>query len=175
VSAQLGQSMRILGGGFGASVASVILLSAWLGAALFFSAATAPALFRVLPSRTLAGAVVGRTLPVVFVSGTVIGLVIAVLAWRAASPAYGRAVVAVSAAGVAVLRSVAQFAIGARIGRLRASLDTTLESLPAGDPVRAEFGRLHALSVACLGLAMLLAIIVLGTLVRQLSSAASRD
>ena len=45
------------------------MLALWLGAAGFFSAAVAPALFAVLPTRTLAGEVVGRVLPVVFYVG----------------------------------------------------------------------------------------------------------
>jgi hypothetical protein len=38
-------------------------LAFWLGAAAFFSVALAPVLFAVLPTRTLAGEVVGRVLP----------------------------------------------------------------------------------------------------------------
>jgi Domain of unknown function (DUF4149) len=175
VSAQLGQSARALSVGIGAPIASVILLSAWLGAALFFSVVAAPALFRVLPSRTLAGAVVGRTLPVVFVSGVVVGVIVALLAWRATPPAGVRLAVAGSAIGISVMCGIAQFGIGGRIAHLRASLGTTLESLPAGDPARAEFGRLHGLSVTSLGVAMLLAIVSLGALASHLSSTSPRD
>ena len=175
MSAQLGHSARVFTTGIGAPIASIILLSAWLGAALCFSALVAPALFRVLPNRTLAGAVVGRTLPVVFVAGTVVGLVVALLVWRTAPWARLRAAAAGSAIGVSVVCSIAQFGIGRRITQLRASLGATLESLPPGDPARAEFGRLHGLSVACLGLAMLLAVLALGLLVSHLSLASSRD
>ena len=175
MSAQLGQSARVLGVGIGAPIAWVVLLSAWFGAALFFSAAAAPALFRVLPSRTLAGAVVGRTLPVVLVSGTVVGVIVALLAWRATLSSRVRMTVALSAIGMAAMCAIAQFVIGGRIARLRASLGTTLESLPPGDPARTEFGRLHGLSVASLGLAMLLAIVALGALASYLSSTSPRD
>jgi len=48
-----------------------ILLSAWLGAGVLFATVVAPAAFAVLPSRALAGALVGRVLPVIFVSGIV--------------------------------------------------------------------------------------------------------
>jgi len=49
-------------------VLQLATLAVWLGAALFFSVAVAPALFAVLPSRTLAGEVVGRLLPGIFYS-----------------------------------------------------------------------------------------------------------
>jgi hypothetical protein len=175
VNAQLGQSVRMLAAAFGASIASVILLSAWLGAALFFSAAAAPALFRVLPSRALAGAVVGRTLPVVFVTGAVIGVVVAFLVSRATPLPRLRLTAAAGSVGMATMCAIAQFVIGGRIARLRASLQSTLESLPPGDPARVEFGRLHGYSVVPLGLAMLLATVALAALVGLLASATSRD
>ena len=52
--------------------AAFILLSAWLGAGVLFATVVAPAAFAVLPSRELAGALVGRVLPVIFVSGIVV-------------------------------------------------------------------------------------------------------
>jgi len=51
-----------------------ILLSAWLGAAVLVTTVVAPAAFAVLPSRTLAGALVGRVLPVLFIAGLVVAL-----------------------------------------------------------------------------------------------------
>ena len=164
MSPPLGQATRALAGGIGSSIGSIVLLAAWLGAALFFSAAMAPALFRLLPTPALAGAVVGRTLPVVLVSGVPVGIVVALVAWRS-TPATGpRLVTAICALGVAVMCAIAQFWIGGRIAHLRRSLGATLESLPPGDPARAAFGRLHALSVASLGLAVLLAVIALAAL-----------
>ena len=41
---------------------SLSLLDAWLGAAIFVAAFVAPAAFAVLPTRALAGAIVGRIL-----------------------------------------------------------------------------------------------------------------
>ena len=56
-----------------APLVQIVTLSLWLGAATFFSFAVAPALFATLPSRTMAGAVVGRTLPIVFYLGLAVG------------------------------------------------------------------------------------------------------
>jgi len=52
----------------------IVLLAAWLGAAIFFSVVVAQAAFAVLPTRTLAGALVGRILPVLFFAGMILGL-----------------------------------------------------------------------------------------------------
>ena len=175
MSAQVGQSARMLTPGVGWSLASTVVLSTWLGAALFFSAVAAPALFRVLPSRTLAGAVVGRTLPVLFVAGIVIGLLVALLTWPAAAPQRLRLAVSASAIAMASLCAIAQFVIGARISRLRASLQSTLEALPPNDPARLEFGRLHGYAVMSLGAAMLLAVFAVAALATHLAWAASTE
>jgi hypothetical protein len=152
---------RISGTHLGTIVLSVVLLAAWLGAALFFSAIVARAAFSVLPTRTLAGALVGRTLPALFLAGLVIGAVVMLLGLRDAPTAPWRATRVVTALGTALLCALAQFGIGGRIERLRAELGVDLAMLAAGDPARIAFGRLHALSVLALALAMVLAAIAL--------------
>src|SRR5437899_2098491 len=62
------------------TVIEVILLALWLGAGIVVSAVVAPAAFAVLPTRTLAGALVGRVLPVIFLSGIAVGAVVIALA-----------------------------------------------------------------------------------------------
>jgi hypothetical protein len=158
-------------GGGGTSIITVILLSAWLGAAIFFATVVAPAAFRVLPARSQAGALVGRTLPVVFVAGVAVGLACAFLTLREpAGSSPGRGVRWATELGVAALCAVGQFVIGGRIERLRAGLGTTLDALPPGDPARAAFGRWHALSVAALGAAMLLAVVALAVASRAVTA-----
>ncbi len=132
-----------------------LLLSAWLGAAVLFAAVVAPAAFAVLPSRALAGALVGRVLPVVFITGIVVALV-ALWLDRADT---GRSLRVRRAALVVVALScaAAQFAVGPRIERVRQEIGGPVEQLPPGDPRRVAFGRLHAASVAWLGLAMVAA------------------
>ena len=58
------------------TIVELSLLALWLGAALLFSAAVGPPLFAALPMRTLAGAVVGRILPVIFLSGMAVGIAV---------------------------------------------------------------------------------------------------
>jgi hypothetical protein len=141
-----------------------LLLSAWLGAALLFAAVVAPAAFAVLPERSLAGALVGRVLPVLFTSGLVLSLAGVFLD----RPGEGRYFLARRAAmlAIAVSCAVAQFVVAPRIARVRGEITGPLEQLPADDPRRAAFGRLHAVSVAWLGVAMVAAglTIVLGSL-----------
>lgn len=122
------------------------LLWVWLGAALLFVAVVAPAAFAVLPTRSLAGLLVGRILPIVFWSGALVGLVMAV-----AETGWPRIVAVV----LVVSALVAQLGVAPRIQRLRAELGPDIEAIDANDPRRLAFGRLHALSVALLGGAML--------------------
>lgn len=149
-------------------VATAVLLSLWIGAGVLFVAVVAPAAFAVLPSRSLAGLLVGRVLPVLFLSGIVVGLVAAALSLRGGPSAGWRL-----AGGILVAAACAAstFWVGGRIDRLRAEIGGALESLPPGDPQRALFGQLHALSVAGLGVAGLAA---LATLVATLLAMRAR-
>jgi hypothetical protein len=132
------------------------ILLLWLGGAILFAAIVAPTLFDTLPTRTLAGAVVGRVLPAIFYSGMVVGLATLVLdrrargewTWRGGTT--GGLIIFVSCA-------IAQLVISPRIERVRESIGGVLENLPTDDPRRAAFGRLHAVSVGWLGVAMLCA------------------
>jgi Domain of unknown function (DUF4149) len=123
----------------------------WLGAALLFVGVVAPAAFAVLPSRSLAGLLVGRVLPVIFWSGALVAgiLVVTQVAWRRA------AALTMLAACLA-----AQVGVAPRIQRLRAQLGPDIETVPAGDERRVAFGRLHGVSVALLGLGMACASVV---------------
>jgi hypothetical protein len=119
---------------------AALALAAWLGAAVLLAASVAPAAFAVLPSRTLAGAIVGRVLPVLFITGLAIGLGAALIesSWR-------RWAAFVMAGACAI----DQFSIGRRIHQLQGVSGTD------------AFRRLHALSVAFLGVAMIAALVVI--------------
>lgn len=143
------------------AMAVLFLVALWLGAVVFFSAAVAPAAFRVLPTRTLAGALVGATLPILFWTGALVGLGVLALAWI--RPGGGRrAILGVAGAVMLVATVAAQAIIAPRIEQLRSELPSTLDALGAEDPRRAEFGRLHGVSVALLGVAALAAAVVVG-------------
>jgi len=140
------------------ALASVVLSALWGGGALIVVTTVAPAAFRVLPTRALAGALIGQVLPVLFVSGLVVGTLSFVLAPRGAPRAMLRRI---GAAGTLAGCAVAQVVIGPRIAALRERIGPNLEALPSTDPLRVSFGTLHGLSVLSLGVAMIFAMVTL--------------
>lgn len=144
-------------------IADALLLSAWLGAAILFVASVAPAAFSVLPTRTLAGELVGRVLPVVFYSGMVIGAVTVALDLAARTGDRGRLA---ASALAAVSCAIAQIVVGSRIARLRAEIGGPIDALAPDDVRRIAFGKMHAWSVGWLGLAMVAATVALVLAVR---------
>src|SRR5579872_4042517 len=103
------------------ALAAGALTAAWLGAALLLAASVAPAAFAVLPSRTLAGAVVGRVLPVVFISG-LLGAAAALVLFLGLQAAGPRLAGLAAAALWAIFCAAAQFLVGPRIERLRVAI-----------------------------------------------------
>lgn len=136
-----------------------LVVALWGGAALLFTTVVAPSAFAVLPQRMLAGALVGRVLPVLFLTG----LGVAALAWGL-RPRIGANAQRAWTTGLVLLAlgcGLAQFGVGPRIQRLRAELPRDLEQVPQTDARRAAFGRLHGVSVAFLGLGMTGALVAL--------------
>jgi len=147
------------------ALVSIALLAAWLGAALIIAAVVAPAAFDVLPTRTLAGALVGRVLPTLFWSGIVVGLLVLWVGWRLPLPQVRTASAFILVAACAV----AQLVIAPRIERVRAAIGGPMDALDPSSPLRQAFGRLHGLSVACLGVGGLAALVTLVLLLRLTS------
>jgi hypothetical protein len=141
-------------------VVEATVVAAWLGAALLFTLIVAPSAFAVLPSRTLAGALVGRVLPVLFLSGVLLGAAVALSGFIDRDAAGLRRLV--TGLVLAISCAASQFVVGGRIARLREAIGPSLEALAPGDARRVLFGRLHALSVAGLGIGMLAAAAALG-------------
>jgi hypothetical protein len=143
--------------------AAALLVAAWLGAALITVAVVAPGAFAVLPSRAMAGTMVGRVLPVLFVAGIAAGVLVAA---AAGGSSIGRAARGAVTAGilVALACGVSQFAITPKLDRLRAGMGGPVDSLPADDARRVAFGLLHGYNVAGLGVAMVGAAACLGFL-----------
>jgi hypothetical protein len=138
----------------------VVAVSAWLGAALFLAAVVAPAAFGALPTRTLAGALIGQVLPTLLVSGAILGLALLVIESLGVPkvhriPRLAGAMLLASGCGVA------QLWVAPRIASIRREAGVVLDSLAADNPLRSEFGRLHMLSVLWLAVAILGAAAVL--------------
>lgn len=143
------------------AISTIALLSAWLGGALVVAFVVAPAAFSVLPSRTLAGALVGRVLPVIFWAGIAVGLFAAAI-----SPSLAARAVMGSSLMLAAACAVSLLVIGPRIASLRDAVGGPIDALDPADPRRLAFGRLHGLSVLGLGIGALAAIAALILLAR---------
>jgi uncharacterized protein DUF4149 len=139
-------------------VSEALLLAVWIGIAVFFSVVVAPAAFAALPSRALAGAIVGRVLPVIFLTGLLVGGLVAGMELSAVVRDWWRAGPALL---LTVSCAIAQFAVGGRIQRLRTAIGPSLDALAADDARRVAFGRLHALSVVWLAVGVAAAAVAL--------------
>ena len=145
----------------------LLLIAAWLGAAVFFSAAVAPAAFQVsrglhLPNPgEIAGALVNRTLGVINLSGFVISVLLIVLTVLVKKFYKTSSFVAqlVLLAVVLVSTAVGEWVIASRMRALRIAMEIPIEQVSTGDPMRVAFQALHGYSVAALSIAIIAALI----------------
>jgi hypothetical protein len=140
-------------GQLGAAI-ELVALSVWLGAAILVATVVAPAAFAVLPSRTVAGALVGRILPIIFIAGIAMAIIAAACEMTVSRSGLSIRLMAPLIA-IAAGCAIAQFVIAPRIERIRVVVGGPIEALDSNDPRRLMFGKLHAFSVLCLGIAML--------------------
>lgn len=145
----------------------LLLIAAWLGAAIFFSAAVAPAAFQVsrgfnLPNPgEIAGALVNRTLGVINLSGFVISVLLIVFtvllkkSYKASSFVAQLVLLTV----VLVSTAVGEWVIASRMRELRTAMAIPIEQVSAGDPMRVAFQALHGYSVGALSIAIIAALI----------------
>jgi uncharacterized membrane protein len=128
-------------------------LIVWLGGLIFFAFVLAPTAFSVLPSRHLAGTVVGRSLGALHWMGIVSGIVSGIV-FLAGSMLYSRlskGTLHILAARhlliclMLALTLVSQFGIIPRMDTLRASIGE-IDSVPPDNPARVQFDTLHVWS-----------------------------
>ena len=148
------------------------LVSLWLGAALFFSAAVAPAAFNVLRAvngTELAGTIVSLTLRVINVAGFATGVILLLLTLLFRKPRGVRFFVeALLLLVLAATNAVGHWIVAARMSALRLAMKLPVSDVPLHDPNRVAFDRLHLYSVALLSAGMIAAIIfVAGMMSRQ--------
>ncbi len=133
----------------------LLLTAFWLGAAVFFSVAVAPAAFGVLRDAQaanadgLAGAIVNKNLTIVNISGLIIGAVL-ILTSFVGTKSLSRVGVWTERILLFVLTAacaVGQFVIGAWIGILRLQMGKPIEEIGADDPLKIQFNALHKYSV----------------------------
>jgi uncharacterized membrane protein len=122
-------------------------LSIWLGSDVFLSFVVAPAAFSVLASRDQAGAIVGYSLARMHWIGIVCGLVILlvrILRIRSLTALVAPAVLCVVL--MIVLTVISQLAVSPKMAVLRVQMGS-IQATSAGNPLLAEFARLHTISV----------------------------
>lgn len=129
----------------------LLSLVVWLGGLIFLAFIVAPTAFTpgLLPTRHLAGTIVGRSLGVLHWMGIVSGI-----AFLIASMIYSRMTVGNARPLAArhllivlmlLLTVISQFAISPKMHAIRAEVGV-IDNVPLDSPLRAEFNRLHVWS-----------------------------
>jgi len=148
----------------------VMALGAWVGAIVYFAAVVTQGAFAVLPSRDEAGLLVGFTLGGLHLMG-----VIAAAVFVAASVALTkslRAFVEPAVLGLilmAALTIMSQSYVLPKMAVLRSQMGS-VDATPASDARRAEFDKLHSVSVDIEGGVLIIGLISLFLAVRRESS-----
>ena len=129
----------------------LLALVVWLGGLIFFAFVVAPTVFSpgLLPTRHLAGEIVGRSLGALHWMGVVSGIVFLItstihnrITSGRANPITGRHLLII---GMLLLTLISQFAISPRMLTLRAEAGV-IDNLALDSPIRVEFNRLHVWS-----------------------------
>jgi hypothetical protein len=145
----------------------VFALGAWVGSIIYFAAVVAQGAFRVLPTIDDAGRLVGFTLGGLHYMG-----VIAAVVYLVASVALGRSFVALVKPGpigvilMLLMTLGSQRIVTPRMDALRAQMGS-VQATASTDPLRAEFDRLHGVSVNLEGAVLLIGIASLFLTVRS--------
>jgi hypothetical protein len=147
----------------------MLLLAAWLGVAIYFSAVVAPSAFGVLRSfglpnaNEIAGTIVTRTLSVVNTSGFILSLLLLVTGF-VLRKSFGRVssyLQIVLLIVLAVTTGVGEWVIASRMRGLRAAMHCQIDLVPLSDANRMAFAALHGYSVAALSVAMIATLLVI--------------
>jgi uncharacterized membrane protein len=141
----------------------LLALVVWIGGIIFFSFVVAPALFSILPTRELAGAVVQRSLNVLHWIGLVSALVFLIAstldALNTPGVQYGISRNILMTIALA-LTLISQFGVTREMSRLRRDMGT-IDTVSAADSRRVEFNRLHTASTGLEGGVLLLGLATL--------------
>lgn len=144
------------------------LVSLWLGVASLFSFVVAPAAFKVLPSRTLAGDLVNRVLGMTEIIGIAVAVALVLLLFTAARE-HGRAfwfeLVSYAFMGLTMIAS--KFVVSRYLHELREKYGDALSSLPISHSGGEAFAEFHQFSVTLMSLNLLAALVWFVVLLRR--------
>jgi hypothetical protein len=160
----------------------LLLLGLWLGAAVFFGAAVAPALFNVLRgaglanANELAGSVVTRLLSFINRGGIEIALFLLVTAFfvNRNRSRFAQVAEVISIAIMAIMTGVSNWIISARMLALRASMGT-IDQVSPTDARRIEFDSLHRYSVMVMAVALVAGLVTFFIASRRDATVERRD
>jgi hypothetical protein len=154
----------------------LLSLALWIGSIFFFAAVVAPILFRVLPSRNLAGMVVTQSLYRLHWVGIVCGLVFLLCSFLLAfirggpSPFHAHDLVLLAMMAITLF---AHFGIERRMNSLKAEMGV-IDVVPQQDARRVEFNRLHNWSTKLEGSVFVFGVVLLFLVVREQDQARER-
>lgn len=147
----------------------VLSLGVWIGSIFFFAAVVAPTVFAVLPSRTLAGMVVSRSLFNLHWIGLICGLLFLLsaflLAWieGGSGPFHLRDLLLVAMMAITLY---AHYGVERRMNKLRTDMGV-IDVVPQQDARRVEFNRLHKWSTRMEGTVFFCGLALLFLVVRD--------
>jgi hypothetical protein len=147
-------------------------LGLWLGSDVFLSFVVAPGAFRILASRDQAGAIVGYSLGLMHAGGVICGVVF-LLALLARTRTFGSFVSPDSFCVVLMmaLTVVSQLAVSPKMAMLRVQMGS-IQATAEGNPLLAEFARLHRVSVSLESGVLLLGFAAMYFMARELERVA---
>ncbi len=138
-----------------------LALGTWLGSIIYFSFAVAPALFSALSRRDQAGTVVCIALGRLHNLGIIAGILYLVAnIGLARSPKVLAQPAALAVIAMLLLTVISQRHVIPRMAQLRTHM-VSVDATPPENPLRAEFDRLHKISVRLEGSVLLLGLIAL--------------
>ena len=144
-----------------------LCLGLWLGADAFLSFVVAPGAFMILGNRDAAGLMVGFSLARLHFAGIFLGALF-LLARLIRTRDFASFTTAAALCVVLMVLSTAasQFTVSNKMESLKRQM-VSVQNTPETDPLRAEFNRLHHISVAYEGAVLLLGFAALFLLVRE--------
>jgi hypothetical protein len=129
----------------------VLTLVVWLGGVIFLAFVEAPTVFSpgLLPTRHMAGSILGRSLDLLHYMAIASGIIylFASMLYSRMSTGTPRRLAArhLLIVSMLILTLISQFAISPKMHALRAEVGV-IDNLPLDNPQRREFDRLHAWS-----------------------------
>jgi Domain of unknown function (DUF4149) len=153
---------------------AILALSTWIGGAFFLMFLEAPDVFRLLPTRDLAGAVVGLALARLHLVAMVSAFVFLVChTWLLKNVQALVRPAALLVFAMVILTAASQYGVTPRMADLRGDMIAVHGSIDATSresATRVAFGRLHVVSVLLEITVFLLGLVVLYLTVRQFSA-----